>query len=185
MNTLQTQQTELKKARAAGLRGSKAKALGGRIRLTTCECADKQACEMTGPLLRRGSCGEREEGDEEFVERQPRVGDEPVSSAHLSGQDVANVASQASAELKAMRRRTLAQVSKRQNLVAWSTLQALQLIVADRSCWPKVFDGVGCHLHQCCLLYSRAVLQHSLTEIDHGRTSEITATILSTCPLGK
>src|SRR4051812_147514 len=112
MDTLQTQQTELEKGRAASLRGWEAKTLCSRICLTASESADKQASEMMKPLLRGGSGSNGEEGEEEFTERESRVGNEPVSSAQFSDHDVANIASQASAELKAMRRQTLGQVSE-------------------------------------------------------------------------
>ena len=95
------------------------------------EGAGKQASEMTKPLLRVGSCSWRKKGEEEFAEREARVGSEPISCARFSGKDVANVASEANAKLKTRRLRTLRQMRERQHLVAWSTLQALQLIVPD------------------------------------------------------
>ena len=185
MDTLQAQQSELEKARAASLCRRETNALGGRARLSTGEGADKQVSEMTEPLLRVGSCSWRKEGEEEFAECEARVGSEPISCARFSGQDVADIASEANAELKTRRLRTLRQMRERQHLVAWSTLQALQLIVPDRSCWPEVVDGVGGHMDQCCLLCSRTMPQHSTTEIDHGRTSEVPAFILSAGPLGE
>ena len=151
--------------------------------MLTGEGADKQISEMTEPLVRVGSCSWRKEGEEEFDERKAGVGGEPISCACLSGQDVADVASETNAKLKARRFRTLRQMRERQHLVAWSTLQALQLIVPDRSCWPEVVDGVGCHMNYCCLLCGRTMPQHSTTEIDHGRTSEVPAFILSAGPL--
>ena len=74
--------------------------------------ADKQTSEMTEPFLRGGSCSEREEGEEEFTEHEARVGKEPTSSTRISGQDVANVAVEANAELamEARRRRALRQM---------------------------------------------------------------------------
>ena len=78
--------------------------------MSTGEGADKQASEMTEPLLRIGSCSWRKEREEEFAEREARVGSEPISCARFSGQDVANVASEANAKLKTRRFRTLRQV---------------------------------------------------------------------------
>ena len=78
--------------------------------MSTGEGAGKQASEMTEPLLRVGSCSWRKEGEEEFAERKAGVGSEPISCARFSGQDVANVASEANAKLKARRFRTLRQV---------------------------------------------------------------------------
>jgi len=112
VNTLQTQQTELEKARSASLRGWKAKALGGRCCLTVREGANKQASEVTKLFLLGSSCCDREEGDEEIVEGEARVDNEPVSRARFSGQSVANVASEASTKLQAVRLRTLREVSR-------------------------------------------------------------------------
>ena len=92
MDVLQTPQTELEKARATSLCVGETQTLGGRVCLTTSEGADKQTSEMTEPLLRGGSCSEGEEGEEEFAEREARVGDAPVSCARFSDQDVVNVA---------------------------------------------------------------------------------------------
>ena len=185
MDTLQTQQAELEKAGTASVRGWKTKALGGRACLTAGEGADEQVSEVTELVLRGSSCSDGEEGEEEFAERETGVGNEPASRTRFSGQGIANAASQAVAELKARRLRTLRQMRKGQHFVALHACQALQLIISDRTCRPEVVNGVGGHMDYCCLLCGRTMPQDSLTEIDHGRTSQIAASICSTHPLGE
>jgi len=131
MDTLQTLHTELEEARTASVRGWKAKALRGQTCLTAGESADEQAGEMTELLLRSGSCSDGEEGEEKLAERATRVGFEPVSRTRFSGQDVADVASQAMSELEAKRLGALRQMRGGQHLVALHARQALQLIISD------------------------------------------------------